>query len=380
MLAFVLTSCWTSISEDNISEEDAKKILLEQQKNSDSFKDEIKNTPNFDNSDESNETQNWENDSEENSKNILSEIIFPVWQAVVLDELPKITNNTTYVWIQGYVDSWVDKIEVKFSNLTSDFPNDSFVLREFKKWDNRFLYNANKVYKVLDFGLNEYEIITYKWEEKFITRVEIVVPREPDIKTQLFDENTSGDTKNQDYIIIEEDSSLEEVKNIDSQSVFEYKKIDFQDASLEESTSLSFPENSYIWEVLNLWKNEFTYSKINNLSFNKIYKTKNINCEELTSYILNQYDFAYWNTCRAIWDFNSPKWYSFYTLYLKDGKFYYEKHYYNSESLVFWIVEIVSWTGVDKNNISDKNADFKTKYNSIDNLKKADILFENIKK
>lgn len=371
-LLLSLTSCWVSKNEE-INENDAKQLLLEEQKKgSDSFKEEIKTEDNsLEKPSKPLENNNSEN-KDENLEPSLNEITFPAGQAILLDDLPKITNKTTYVWIQGYVDSEVDKIEVKFSNLTSDFENDSFVLKKFKKWNNRFLYNANKVYEVLDFGLNEYEIIAYKWEEKFITRLEIVVPREWDIKSDL----PKSDNKN----IIIDDSILENKQESEnSDNDFSYNSKTFENPSLEESFVLQFPENSYIWEVLNLSNNEFTYSKIENLTLSKLYKSKDINCSDLTAYVLNNYDFAYWNTCRAIWDFDSPKWHSFFVLYTKNDKFHYEKHYYDKENLVYWIVDIISWTGVDKDNISQKNKDFKEEYNSIDNLKKADILFENIK-
>ncbi len=45
----------------------------------------------------------------------------------------------------------VDKIQVLFSNATSNYPDDSYVLQKFKKGDSTFTYMASSKHQVLDF-------------------------------------------------------------------------------------------------------------------------------------------------------------------------------------------------------------------------------------
>lgn len=206
----------------------------------------------------------------------------------------------------------VDKIVVSFSNETSTYPEDLYPLRQFKPGDTRFKYLASSNFKTLDFWLNKYIFTAYSWESTYKIKIEINIPEK-------------------------------EIKN----------------SSNPEETRLSN-------EIANI-------TDIKNLKVVDNDNVAEITCESdvLTDYLVENYGFTYWNSCRDI-----VKWKSigFYVLRLEGDDYFYEKHYVDYEKKVYWTLLLESGTWVTKDSIKVKN--YELKEVSFDDALKADKFFK----
>jgi len=252
---------------------------------------------------------------------------------ITLNSLPEVDSSTEEVKITGNVEEWVDKIVVKFTNPTSNFPDDEFELKKFKARDSSFEYNAYKRFQVLDTGTNHYEVIAYKWSDSESTKFTIEIPKKEEVETPV--------------------SVVEEESNISTEWF----------GTEDDYLAINLPENDDIWNVLKLSNTAFTYSKIEDFEVTKLNKTLDIDCEgdKLTSHLIDTYGWTYWNTCRPLNKEDDSKWISYFVLRLSGNKYFYEKHYYDAIHKLLWIKILETWTGVDKNNIWDKNKEFKAK-------------------
>ena len=227
----------------------------------------------------------------------------------------------------------VDKIVVKFSNETSDFPDDSYKLKQFKSWDDTFLYRAFSRYETLDFWKNVYIFEAYSWDE--ITKLELV---------------------------------LNVVKNNDNEETdIEYNDIDVT----------RLPSNGKFWNPTDLGNGNIWYSDLNWLEI-KSYIDSNFTCEKVTSKLADEVTgYFYWNTCRPIkWD----EWISFFVIRLEGDKYVYEKHYFLPYQWLYWVQELETWTWVTSINIWEKNTELKEKNDQFGILEITDGLFKEILK
>lgn len=286
----------------------------------------------------------WTWDIIEKNKNISIKQIS--WEKIL--ELDKL-NYSDFVNLNAKI-TWktlwkVDKIVVNFSNLSSDFPDDSYQLKKFKSWWKTFEYFATKKHKVIDYWLNIYRIIAFYWDKKSILELQILVEKE----------------------IIEKQKKL----------VWDKAKVIFE----------KLPKAIDFWHPVKLTESSFTYSDIKWLEVKKEF-LKNIDCTKnektwvyfLTEFLQNrQNSYYYWNTCRNIIEW---KWISFYLIRIdkKTGWYFYEKHYIDFVHNFYWVYEIEKWKWVDKYNISDKNKEFKEKNETFKQIEVVDNLFKTILK
>jgi hypothetical protein len=218
----------------------------------------------------------------------------------------------------------VDKILVSFSNPTSSFPNDNrYQLTQFKSGDKTFLYRAFSQYNTLDYGTNEYLIEAYSWEN--VSKVEIIinVPNKEDSNS-----NNSNNSNNT--------SSNTNTSNIVSEN---YDITGLVITQLKPDLSVT------------------TSDELNNfLTDNAWVKT-----------------WFYWNSLRPI---QNGVWVSFYTIMLNVENYTYSKHYYIPD-WTYWVLLLDTGTWIDKENIADKNAEFKDKNSDFDTTK-ADEYFKGL--
>lgn len=284
-----------------------------------------------------------ENDIDDTSSEIIkieksyTKISYPTDEKFIeINELPKINSKTDKIEINWETLEKIDKIIVYFHNEWSSFPNDEYELQWFKPWDSTFKYRAYKEYEVLDVWLNEYIIEAYSGSNVSKTKIEIFIPEEEDEK-------------------------------IDEDSNYEYQNLWDEDNIIY----LKFPKSEEFWEVLMLGKNWFTYSNINWLEVNINKDVFDLACDEtITNYLVEEYGWNYWNTCRPI---ITDKWISFYVLRLEWEEWYiYEKHYLDQNHGLYWVYEIEKGIGINKDNISEKNDEFKERdyewVSVVDNL------------
>lgn len=240
-----------------------------------------------------------------------------------LDDINEPNSNTSKIDFNWKTDFLLDKIEVSFTNKTSSFPDDNYQLKSFNTWDKTFTYRAYKEYQVLDTGLNEYIITAFFWDKVSKLKVSIYIPEE-------------GTYSNEKDVSLVTKTIWTENNNI----------------------FIELPESDVFWEVVMMWEDTFTYSNIENLEIKKLKKTLDINCDNLTNYLINSYWWTFWNTCRQLnWD----NWYYFNVIRLEWENYFYERHYLDNKHWIYWIFILEKWTWVDKNNISLKNDDLKNK-------------------
>jgi len=271
------------------------------------------------------------------------EISYLTWKNIIeIEEIKNVENiidNLDINWIVN--DKEIDKIVVKFSNKNSSFPEDIYTLKTYKKWDENFLYRAYKKYEVLDYWLNEYQIDAYKWNELVSS-----------LKLEVFIDESKSSIQNNNNVTYES-------KNIWTEDNLVY---------------LNLPVSDIYWEPVMLWQESFTYSKINNFEVKKDDSVINANCDNVTNYLKNRLSsWYYWNTCRPIF---LNKWLYFYVLRLEGDNYYYEKHYLDKLHNLYGVLLLETWTWITKDNIAEKNNEFKQK--SFDIIKNVDILFSEI--
>lgn len=259
-------------------------------------------------------TQTWETVEEKNNLEPTATIT-PLDDTTPLIEIEDLSNKDFYAW-EFYI-NWntlwnVDKIEVSFSNKTSTYPEDLYRLREFNPWDKAFKYMASSNFKTLDFWLNEYIFTAYSWNSTYKIKVDINIPEK-------------------------------EVRNT------------------------SNPEEA------RLNSENLVISDVNNLKVENDDSASEITCESevLTNYLVENYGYSYWNSCR---DIIKDKSIWFYVLRLSWDKYFYEKHYIDYEKKLHGVLLLETWTWVTKDMIKEKNDELKQM--SFDETLKADLLFK----
>ena len=380
----LLTSCFNSNSS---TVDNAKKELLnpptaidvEPEKTEDENSAEFSNSEDVLDALESNLEEEWEKAGEvEVKKTIVKYITSKKFISIDDIDESKITAETEFlkiVW--SVIDTDVDKIEVVFSNTDSSFPDDYYVLTKFKKWDTSFEYNANKKYKVLDTGVNNYVINAYKWSELAQVRVSITIDEkweergeEESSKDEEVSENVESDTKTEvsepettEVEAIEEvRESNEEVpaeKETSSEAVSTWTWYVMQTLGEDEdSVYLKIPTSNELWEVKLLSDSSFTYSNVDWLVVKRDNSAFTVTCDNVTEHLQNMYSFSYWNTCRPI---NGESWISFNTLWITKEWYTYERHYLDKTHGLYSIIVLETGEWIDADNIADKNREYKTK-------------------
>lgn len=267
-------------------------------------------------------------------------------------------SNSDFSWekridIVGTVWNDVEKINVKFFNSDSEFPDDDYDLNTYTQWNGEFKYVASPEFKVLDSGENIYIFTATGKEGESVTKLTI--------KTNEKEENEEKKTQ-------EPSEELESVV---------FPKWDFGEAIMLDN------ESAY-------------YSDIKGLEIQKRGGLSDVICEapdisettgsgtstdateqthSITSFLLDSYSsWVYWNTCRPT---TKDLWISFYVLrLLGDDEFKYEKHYLDYNNELHGILELKTGTGVTKDNIWEKNREFKDENFEITNI--SDALFQEI--
>lgn len=235
------------------------------------------------------------------------------------DNIPEDSIDSWEVVISGTIlNGWgVDKIEVLFSNSSSDFPDDNYTLQTFKAWDEVFKYIASSKSKVLDTWKNEYIFRAHSWNTENETKVIITVP-----------------------------SKLEQSVWIETKLI----------GTENDTLLIDLPTSSRYWEPVQLSETSFTYSDINGLEINKEILPE-VTCEALTEYLSERMNtWYYWNTCR---DIVKEKWIKFNVIRLDGDEYIYERHYIDFINGLYWVYELETWEGVDSENIKEKNEELK---------------------
>ncbi len=324
---FSLSSCFTS--KDDVT--DAKKVLLEE----------------------------WEEIIEQEEKQIVEneekDIKKP--QPFIVEKL----SNNTFIEIDDL--SWkdfsnweieitwktllnVDKIIVSFSNKTSEFPDDEYVLQKFNSWDSSFVYRAFSRYQTLDFWTNEYVFTAHSWTETSITKVVINIWNADEVEGENDDSGKSN--------IFSDQTSFEK------KQIWEWEDLSY----------INFPKNDIFWEMTLIDSNKFWYSNISWLEIEKK-DVSWIDCWNVTESLKSILDsWFYWNTCR---DIIKDKWIKFNVIRLSGDKYLYERHYIDYNNSLYWIYLLESWEWVTSENIADKNDELKEK--DFNQIKKVDDLF-----
>ncbi len=255
----------------------------------------------------------------------------------------------------------VDKIKVDFSNENSQYPNDSFVLKKFKSGGDEFSYNANSRFKVLDFWINKYIFTATTWDKKSVLELKVLVSVNDD---EYLDWKTDKSNK-----VLEKKEEETETKEL----IWDENDVVFTE----------LPQGWDFWNFIKLWEKSFTYSDIKWLEIKKEILAK-INCgknEDTDKYFVTEFlweklnSYYYWNTCR---DLIKDKGLWFYVIRLDWEKYFYEKHYIDLVHWFYWVYELETWTGVTKDNISDKNKELKEKNRDFKNVEIVDNLFKKI--
>ena len=232
----------------------------------------------------------------------------------------------------------VDKITVSFKNKTSEYPDDLYTLKTFKAgWDS-FKYLASSRFNVLDFGTNTYVFTAYTGRES--------------VETTL-------------TINLVDDSKVEA-------PTWETDKLIGTEVSAELS---SLPTGGSYGNPVMLWEDAFTYSDINGLEISKV-DVREISCENLTDYLSNNINtWFYWNTCR---DLLKDKAISFNVLRINGEEYVYQKHYVDFINSFYGTYDIETGTWVTKENIAEKNTEFKERNDTFSNITLIDSLFKDI--
>jgi len=332
---FLLFSCFWK----NKELDQAKKDLLWENNNIINKDIIIENENNNQNLDEikENKIQNPKNDSYYEIINIYW------WEDFKINDIENvhlIKDEIVLKW--NIINNNIDKINVTFKNTDSNFPNHTHTLKQYKKWDIVFTYNAFKKFDVLDYWLNQYIVEAYIWNE--------IIQ-----KTQL------------NIFLIDKTNIKNNENNL--------KQINKNIWNIDNNVFISLPEKeSTYWFPVWTWTESFTYSKINNFESVKNDNIYNLDCDWITDFVILNFGLSYWNTCRPIWNDII----SFNVLRLKEEKYLYEKHYADKKYWLYWILLIEEWTWVLKENLSSKNQELK-EYN-FDTITIVDDLYKDIVK
>jgi len=273
----------------------------------------------------------------------------------LIEKVERISDKIKITW--KVFNKNVDKIVIKFKNKTSNFPNDTYTLWKFKKWNDTFEYNADsKFFRNLDYGLNEYLIEAYIWEESSKISVEINIP------TNMWESSKV------------EDEQLSEKVTYDKKMVWEW----------DEALYLGMPSSELFWKPLNVWDWEVTYSNIDNLKIIKeklnkdFLKSSNIWKKDWTGYISKN---AYWHIFTYMDYNNKDVWVNFFVLRATEDKVIYEKHYLDYKHSLKWILKIKEFDRTDWNvykQMEKLNSELKKESENYKIVKTTDKLFKEI--
>ncbi len=248
----------------------------------------------------------------------------------------------------------VDKIIVKFSNNTSQYPDDNYTLQKFSAWDNTFLYRAFSEYEALDYGINEYIFEAYSENTVAKTKVTLTV------KNEIEESKDDFHTTNNNY---------------------EWEKLDIS----------SLPVWANFWEPREIWNWKITYSDIKWLNI-ELLSSNIYDCGQNTetweyyvTEILNEKldSYFWWNTCKPFWD---EEWISYYVLRLDWTSFIYEKHIYLN-NWIYWIYNLETWENFIEENeetqsiltkLQEKNTELKEKNDTFTIVEIVNDLFTKI--
>ena len=339
ILTLLLTSCFTSQDEVNKAKQNLW-IIEGWENNINEWADIIENNEK-ENPIEVN-SNTWEKLEEwidviENIEEVKEEIKKIEIRSITKNQLLKLDDlsSKNLLWWEVEISGktlWdVDKIIVTFKNETSDFPNDVFQLKQFKAWDDKFLYRAFSKYETLDFWKNIYVFEAYKWD--IVTKLELILN------------------------VIEDEES-----NSNSLELLDISKL---------------PVNEKFWNPIDLWEWKIWYTDLRWLEI-KSESVTWVECEKITSVLADRINwYFYWNTCRPIKD---KEWISFYVIRLDEDKYIYEKHYYLPYQWIYWKQELETWTWVTKENIWEKNKELKIENENFAILEITDDLFKEILK
>ena len=271
------------------------------------------------------------------------------------EKVEKISEKIKITW--KVLNENVDKIIIKFKNKTSDFPNDTFELWQFKKWNGIFEYNADsKVFRNLDYWLNEYLIEAYIWEESSKISIDINIPKNMWESSEVVEEQ------------------LSEKVTYDKKMIWVG----------EDALYLGMPSSELFWKPLNVWDWEITYSNIDNLKITKeelnkdFLKSSNIWKEDWTWYISKN---DYWHVFAYI-DYNKKDlWVNFFVLKAIGDKIIYEKHYLDFNHFLKWILKIEEFERTDESvykQMEKLNKELKEKSGDYKIVETTDKLFKEI--
>lgn len=213
----------------------------------------------------------------------------------------------------------VDKIQVIFSNPTSEYPNDDYTLQTYDPKMGEFTYRASSKNKVLDFGENNYIFRAYSGDDVSETKIVLLMEGE---------DSTSVETSIETDILGKEDNFV----------------------------AVEFPTSSKYGEPIKLWEASFTYSGIKGFEVKKeVFSAPT--CEWITAFLQDRINtWFYWNTCR---DIVKDKGIKFNVLRLEGEKYVYERHYLDFKQGLYGVYELERWSGVTNENIAEKNTELK---------------------
>jgi len=220
------------------------------------------------------------------------------------------------VVISGSADSSVEKIQVLFSNSDSDFPDDNYTLQTYTPESESFRYIASSKNQVLDFGKNTYTFRAYSGKEYTET----------------------------DVILIH--SKSEEISGTETRLI----------GGEDNTLFIDLPKSSEYGEPVQLGESSFTYSGIKWLEVSREL-IPDVSCETLTDFLTERLNtWYYWNTCRDLIQ-NDAIYYN--VISLSGEEYIYERHYIDFQNGLYATYELERGTGVDSENIADKNTELK---------------------
>jgi len=303
-LWFLLVSCWNSAEIDSAKQELLWNNQIETQIDSwDSIIDEVSQV---EISDSSSAIQIIE-------LNGISPLNF--------NEISETSLSLGEVVISWVADDDVDKIEVLFTNPSSTFSDDAYVLQTYVAWEGDFKYIASSKNKVLDYGINEYIFRAYSWIDQNETKIILNVPTDTPSREWTWTES---------QLIGGEDDSI----------------------------LIDLPVSTKYGEPLMLWVDSFTYTQIKWLEIEKQVLSE-ISCDGVTEYLTEKLNtWYYWNTCRDIVRERGIK---FNVIRLSGDEYIYERHYIDFTKWFYSTYELETGTGVDSENIQEKNNELKEK-------------------
>lgn len=234
-----------------------------------------------------------------------------------------ISNDFMTLWeveISGNTTTNVESISVLFSNPTSSYPDDNYILLTYEPEEGTFIYRASSRNQVLDYGENNYIFTAKSGDEITQTKIVLYIPSKDDVVQEQWGTETE--------LIWYEDNTLQ----------------------------IQFPTSSKYGEPIRLGEASFTYSGIKWFEANKEVITSS-NCENLSAFLSERItSWYYWNTCRNIVkDF----WIKYNIIRLDGEKYIYERHYIDAKHGIYATYELETGTGVSPDTISDKNEELK---------------------